>query len=79
MARRNQPHVPKPAFPEYRIRFKTHGAASKILGSDVATAHPGIIKRNRPRAEQYLAALPPDWDKWIEVRDSEDSDWRRID
>lgn len=76
--RRNQAHVPTPAFPEYRIRFRLTDQASKIMGSDVATAHPGIIKRNRPKADRYLAAIASEREAWIEKRDSAVEEWERI-
>lgn len=48
------------------------------MGSDVATAHPGIIKRNRPKADRYLAAIASEREAWIEKRDSAVEEWERI-
>lgn len=71
---------PKPAYPRYRIRFKASKAMQVISGTEEVTAHPGIIKRNRPKADLYLAAVArfPDIDPWLERQDTEDGEWVRI-
>jgi len=75
------PEKPVPHGTEYRIRFTVGPKAAAIFGDDVATAHPGIIKNNRPRAERLLQAMQSGakYEVWLEKRDYPgDNKWERI-
>lgn len=77
--RRNAPPGVKPAYPRYRVRFKTSETVQKIFKAEtnVATAYPGVIIRNRPKADRALAAMHK-FDAWLEIQAGPDGEWRRI-
>jgi hypothetical protein len=61
---------------DYRIRFTPR---SPLSGDEPITAHPGIIRRNKPRALRVLSGYQRDQSTtyWLESRTSEHADWKR--
>lgn len=76
--RRNNIVLDKPYSIQYRVRFRSKSLA-KLFDSEVHTSHPGVIRRNKPRALRVLTAMQhKGFDAWIEVKRFADGEWEKL-